>query len=159
MNQLLTRLMRNYTQGSKNTRPRLLTWNPRPTVSRKLLKPRKRQQRRPARLQRRRLTILAERFRRRCGQIHFASFLLQLYGHTGVSQVAEVDQLKAKVKQYADYDEIKRELEIMKVGLRSLCQSRSLVNESGFQLEYQLDSRSLRLAGYLINSRRPSLIQ
>ncbi len=30
-------------------------------------------------------------------------------------QAAEVDQLKAKIKQYADYDEIKRELEIMKV--------------------------------------------
>ncbi|KAI0780119.1 CASP C terminal-domain-containing protein [Fomes fomentarius] len=29
-------------------------------------------------------------------------------------KVAEVDQLKSKLKQYADYDEIKRELEIMK---------------------------------------------
>ena len=32
-----------------------------------------------------------------------------------VSQVAEVDQLKTRLKQYADYDEIKRELDIMKV--------------------------------------------
>jgi len=31
------------------------------------------------------------------------------------NQVAEIDNLRAKVKQYADYDEIKRELEIMKV--------------------------------------------
>lgn len=31
------------------------------------------------------------------------------------TQVAEVDQLKTKIKQYSDYDEIKRELDIMKV--------------------------------------------
>lgn len=30
-------------------------------------------------------------------------------------QAAEVEQLKLKLKQYSDYDEIKRELEIMKV--------------------------------------------
>ena len=30
-------------------------------------------------------------------------------------RVAEVEQLKSKLKRYADYDEIKRELEIMKV--------------------------------------------
>ncbi|RXK36992.1 homeobox protein cut-like [Tremella mesenterica] len=30
------------------------------------------------------------------------------------SQAAEVEQLKSKVKQYSDYDEVKRELEIMK---------------------------------------------
>jgi homeobox protein cut-like len=30
-------------------------------------------------------------------------------------QVAEIETLKTKVKQYSDYDEIKRELEIMKV--------------------------------------------
>ena len=29
-------------------------------------------------------------------------------------KAAEVDQLKAKLRQYSDYDEIKRELEIMK---------------------------------------------
>ena len=32
------------------------------------------------------------------------------------SRANEVDQLKARLKQYGDYDEIKRELEIMKVG-------------------------------------------
>lgn len=32
-------------------------------------------------------------------------------------QVAEVDNLKQRLKQYNDYDEIKRELEIMKVSL------------------------------------------
>jgi len=31
------------------------------------------------------------------------------------AQTAKVDSLKTKVKQYSDYDEIKRELEIMKV--------------------------------------------
>jgi homeobox protein cut-like len=33
----------------------------------------------------------------------------------GSNQAAEIDNLRTKVKQYADYDEIKRELEIMKV--------------------------------------------
>lgn len=32
-----------------------------------------------------------------------------------MGQTGEVDQLKQKLKQYANYDEIKRELEIMKV--------------------------------------------
>lgn len=32
-----------------------------------------------------------------------------------IMQSAEVDQLKSKLRQYDDYDEIKRELEIMKV--------------------------------------------
>ena len=32
-----------------------------------------------------------------------------------IPQATEVEQLKLKVKQYGDYDEIKRELEIMKV--------------------------------------------
>lgn len=31
------------------------------------------------------------------------------------SQSGEIDQLRQKLKQYNDYDEIKRELEIMKV--------------------------------------------
>ena len=31
-----------------------------------------------------------------------------------VSQAAEVDQLRHKLKRYSDYDEVKRELEIMK---------------------------------------------
>ena len=31
------------------------------------------------------------------------------------TQTAETEQLRQKLKQYADYDEIKRELEIMKV--------------------------------------------
>lgn len=31
------------------------------------------------------------------------------------TQVGEIESLKVKVKQYSDYDEIKRELEIMKV--------------------------------------------
>lgn len=31
-------------------------------------------------------------------------------------QVAEVDSLKHRLKQYSDYDEIKRELGVMKVG-------------------------------------------
>jgi len=30
-------------------------------------------------------------------------------------QAAEVEQLKSRLKQYSDYDEIKRELDIMKV--------------------------------------------
>lgn len=33
------------------------------------------------------------------------------------ARVKEVDGYKEKVKQYADYDEVKRELDIMKVGL------------------------------------------
>jgi homeobox protein cut-like len=36
-----------------------------------------------------------------------------LYGF--VVQAAEIEQLKTRLKQYGDYDEIKRELEIMKV--------------------------------------------
>lgn len=32
------------------------------------------------------------------------------------NQAAEIDSLRTKVKQFSDYDEIKRELEIMKVG-------------------------------------------
>ncbi len=32
-----------------------------------------------------------------------------------VTQSAEIESLRSKVKQFADYDEIKRELEIMKV--------------------------------------------
>lgn len=40
--------------------------------------------------------------------------------HTVFSQSGEVDQLKQKSKKYSDYDEIKRELEIMKVRLRNL---------------------------------------
>jgi homeobox protein cut-like len=32
-----------------------------------------------------------------------------------VVQAKEIEQLKARLKQYGDYDEIKRELEIMKV--------------------------------------------
>lgn len=32
------------------------------------------------------------------------------------NQAAEIENLRAKVKQYSDYDELKRELEIMKVG-------------------------------------------
>ena len=38
-------------------------------------------------------------------------------------KAAEVDQLKAKLRQYSDYDEIKRELEIMKAS--------SIPSESG----------------------------
>ena len=34
------------------------------------------------------------------------------------TQAAEIESLKAKVKQFGDYDEIKRELEIMKVSAR-----------------------------------------
>jgi homeobox protein cut-like len=34
---------------------------------------------------------------------------------TFAPQAAEIDQLKQRLKQYGDYDEIKRELEIMKV--------------------------------------------
>ncbi len=30
-------------------------------------------------------------------------------------QVSEVDSFRQKIKQYSDYDELKRELEIMKV--------------------------------------------
>lgn len=33
------------------------------------------------------------------------------------NQATEIDSLRTKVKQFSDYDEIKRELEIMKVGL------------------------------------------
>ena len=33
----------------------------------------------------------------------------------GSLQSTEIDHLKQKVKQYGDYDEVKRELEIMKV--------------------------------------------
>lgn len=32
------------------------------------------------------------------------------------NQAAEINSLRTKVKQFSDYDEIKRELEIMKVG-------------------------------------------
>ncbi len=39
-------------------------------------------------------------------------------------QTSEIDQLRAKLKQLGDYDEIKRELEIMKVSF--LVSSRSL---------------------------------
>ena len=35
--------------------------------------------------------------------------------HTGSPQVTEADQLRQKIKSYSNYDEIKRELEIMKV--------------------------------------------
>lgn len=34
-------------------------------------------------------------------------------------QVEEIEQQKQKLKQYSDYDEIKRELEIMKVIVKS----------------------------------------
>ncbi|KAI1794075.1 CASP C terminal-domain-containing protein [Ganoderma leucocontextum] len=43
-----------------------------------------------------------------------ASKKVEEFGREVQKKTAEVDQLKAKVKQYADYDEIKRELEIMK---------------------------------------------
>ena len=33
----------------------------------------------------------------------------------------EITTLKQKLKQYADYDEVKRELDIMKVHRRSMC--------------------------------------
>lgn len=33
------------------------------------------------------------------------------------ARTAEVDELKQRMKQFADYDEVKRELEIMKVRL------------------------------------------
>jgi hypothetical protein len=33
----------------------------------------------------------------------------------GIHQAAEIENLKIRLKQYADYDEIKRELGIMKV--------------------------------------------
>lgn len=33
------------------------------------------------------------------------------------NQATEIENLRAKVKQYSDYDELKRELEIMKVSL------------------------------------------
>ena len=33
-------------------------------------------------------------------------------------QAIEVEQLRSKLKQYSDYDEVKRELEIMKVSWR-----------------------------------------
>lgn len=52
------------------------------------------------------------------------------------SRVNEVDQLKARLKQYGDYDEIKRELEIMKVskpthGILSLLTSLQYVEFAG----------------------------
>lgn len=34
-------------------------------------------------------------------------------------KAVEIEQLKQRLKKYADYDEIKRELEIMKVGGRA----------------------------------------
>lgn len=40
--------------------------------------------------------------------------------HTHLLQASEVDQLKQRLKRYDDYDEIKRELEIMKVIHRPL---------------------------------------
>lgn len=36
------------------------------------------------------------------------------------SKTSEVEELKERVKQYADYDEVKRELEIMKVRSRTV---------------------------------------
>lgn len=33
-----------------------------------------------------------------------------------MAQALEIESLRSKVKQFGDYDEIKRELEIMKVG-------------------------------------------
>jgi hypothetical protein len=36
---------------------------------------------------------------------------------------AEVDALKTKLKTYADYDEVKRELEILKVRISFVCHS------------------------------------
>lgn len=33
------------------------------------------------------------------------------------NQASEIEQLRNKLRQYSDYDEIKRELEIMKVGV------------------------------------------
>jgi homeobox protein cut-like len=38
--------------------------------------------------------------------------------HFPLLQSMEIDQLKQRLKQYGDYDEIKRELEIMKVSLK-----------------------------------------
>lgn len=35
------------------------------------------------------------------------------------NQTAEIENLRSKAKQYSDYDEIKRELEIMKVSLEA----------------------------------------
>ena len=37
------------------------------------------------------------------------------FAKTGAAWKSELDSLRARVKQYSDYDEIKRELEIMKV--------------------------------------------
>lgn len=36
------------------------------------------------------------------------------------ARMEEVEELRQKMKQFADYDELKRELEIMKVGARTL---------------------------------------
>ncbi len=44
-----------------------------------------------------------------------ASKRVEELGREVQKKAAEVDQLKTKLKQYSDYDEIKRELEIMKV--------------------------------------------
>ena len=90
--------------GSPIWRLRLIAFR-KPWKSRNLLQRRLRQQ------LPRGLKSLEGRSRRKY-EIYYSS---QVDFSNNITQTTEVDQLKSKVKQYADYDEIKRELEIMKV--------------------------------------------
>jgi hypothetical protein len=54
--------------------------------------------------------------------------LISLQAREADSARAEVDALKTKMKRYADYDEVKRELEILKVRLPSMYYSQCVTS-------------------------------